>query len=363
MKILLTTDNIGGVWTFTLNLARGLKRNGMDVCVVVIGNKMSDYQRSELSFTSWYFISAKQEWMEDPWNDIRKAGCLLMDITASFRPDIVHLNSYSFGELHWNVPVVITAHSCVLSWWNAVKGGEAPEEWDMYRENVGKGIRAADVVVAPGTAMMKSVEKYYSPWKHKVVINNGSDSSAFHPAHKEKFVFSMGRLWDEAKNIKLVIEAAKEIRYQVFIAGDLTGISTHHLPRNVHFLGRLTSVQIAGWLSEAALYVLPVKYETFGYTFLEAAFSGCAIITGNIDSMREIWTDEAIFVDTEDRSDLADAINSLMADDNKTEFMAMKAREKAMKEYTLEKMTSEYIALYNSTLQSFLKKKLKLQTL
>ena len=37
-------------------------------------------------------------------------------------------------------PVVIVAHSCVLSWWQAVKGESAPPEWERYRDEVRRGI-------------------------------------------------------------------------------------------------------------------------------------------------------------------------------------------------------------------------------
>lgn len=361
MKILLTTDNIGGVWTYSVNLARGLKKNGIDVCLVVIGEKMNDSQKQELSFTSWYFIGSKQEWMQNPWYDIRKAGCLLMDIAAAYRPDIVHLNSYSFGNLGWRIPVVITAHSCVLSWWNSVRKEEAPEDWNNYRDMVGNGIREADVVVAPCKTMMRYVEKYYNPECRKVVIYNGADMTVFHPASKKNFIFSMGRLWDEAKNVNLLLAAAAEIKYHIFIAGDLR--ENQHLPLNVHFLGRLTHSQVVTWLSEAAVYALPVIYEPFGYTFLEAAFSECALVTGDIESMREIWPGAAVFVNPSDSHSLAEAINSLMEDEQRRVNLVAEAKKKATADYSLEGMTSEYISLYNNVLQESSKRKLKLQEL
>lgn len=361
MKILLTTDNIGGVWTYSLTLARGLKSRGIDVCLAVIGENLTDYQRGQLRFTMWSSFVSKQEWMDNPWSDIKRAGQWLQNLARDERPDIIHLNSYSFGAMHWKVPVVIAAHSCVLSWWEAVKDEQAPSGWDRYRQSVGEGIRGVDAVVAPGNVMMKSVEKFYRPQRKRFVIFNGAESSGFHVSKKEKFIFSMGRLWDEAKNIKLVIDAAKLIRYPIFIAGEFNSGQSVRLPRNVHFLGRLSPAEISGWLSEAAVYLLPVKYEPFGYTFLEAAFSGCALITGDIPSMREIWGDAAVYADPHNSIALAEAVNDLMKDGQRREMLSAKAREMAFSEYTSEKMTAGYITLYSNVLQSSLKRKLKLQ--
>ncbi|HEX2967735.1 MAG TPA: glycosyltransferase family 4 protein [Bacteroidales bacterium] len=351
MKILLTTDNIGGVWTYSLNLAGGLIKNGIDVSIVVIGNDLTEYQKMELDFVPWYFIRSKQEWMDDPWDDIENAGYELKEIAKAVQPDVVHLNSFSFGALGWNVPVVVTAHSCVLSWWEAVRHETAPGSWNIYREFAGKGIRNADAVVAPGFTMMRYVEKYYQPLKYRAVINNGAEASGFRIAPKENFVFSMGRLWDEAKNIKLLVRASEDIGYPVFIAGEHDGMITSDAPNNVHFLGRLTQAQIAGWLSEAALYVLPVLYEPFGYTFLEAALSGCAVVTGDIDSMRELWPDSVAFVDPKNSKELADTVNSLMIDRERRELLGRKAYDIALSRYSLGRMVSEYSSLYSNVLK------------
>lgn len=361
MKILITTDNIGGVWTYSLALAKGLENRGIDVCLAVIGEKLTVSQVNELGFTAWHWFESKQEWMDDPWADITRAGKWLQNLVRYIYPDIIHLNSYSFGALQWRVPVVVTAHSCVLSWWEAVRKEQAPPEWDRYRETVGEGLRGADLIVAPGNEMMKGVEKFYRPEKKKVIIKNGADSSAFYPAKKGKFIFSMGRLWDEAKNIMLVIEAAHLIGYPVYIAGEFGMERSLILPSNVHLLGKLSPSEIAGWLSKASVYLLPVKYEPFGYTFVEAAISGCALIAGDIPSMREVWGDAAVYADPDDSIALAAQVNDLMNNDNRREMLSVKARHKALADYTSEGMTSEYINLYSTLLQSSIKRKLKLQ--
>lgn len=361
MKILITTDNIGGVWTYSLALAKGLENRGIDVCLAVIGEKLTGSQMDDLSFTTWYTFESKQEWMDEPWADITRAGKWLQNLARDVHPDIIHLNSYSLGALQWKVPVIVTAHSCVLSWWEAVRKEQAPAEWDRYREAVGEGIRAADAIVAPGNEMMKAVEKFYRPEKKKIIISNGADSSAFCPAKKEKIIFSMGRLWDEAKNIKLVIEAAHLIGYPIYIAGEFGMGRSFTLPPNVHLLGKLSPTEKAGWLSKASVYLLPVKYEPFGYTFVEAAFSGCALIAGDIPSMREVWGDAAVYADPDDSFELAAVVNDLMSNNQGREMLSVKARDKALSDYTSERMTEEYIKLYSTILQSSIKGKLKLQ--
>lgn len=361
MKILITTDNIGGVWTFSISLAKNLKNKGLDVCLAIIGDPLTVSQKKEAEFTEYHFFRSRQEWMHDPWHDILNAGKWLMKLKDQFHPDIVHLNSYSFGVLQWDCPVVMSAHSCVLSWWDAVKGGEIPGEWQEYAKNVTAGIRAADIVVAPSRTMLRMIEKHYDPLKNKMVIYNGGDNSIFSIDRKENFVFSMGRLWDEGKNIKLILKAAPEIVYPIYIAGDNSGMDISKVSENVHFTGQIPPGQVAGWLSRAAIYLLPVKYEPFGYTFLEAAFSGCAIVTGDIESMREIWDDTVVYSSTCDVAKLAGTVSRLMADEKQRKLYADKSMKLALSVYTIERMTSEYLALYQSVLSTRSEKNLKLQ--
>src|SRR5690348_12619426 len=159
-RVLMTGDTVGGVWTFTLELAEALSRRGVEVALAAMGGLPSDAQRAEAAripnlrlFESRF----KLEWMDDPWDDVHDAGDWLLDLERSFAPDVVHLNSYGHGTLPWSAPIVLTAHSCVLSWWNASKSMPLPESWSRYREEVTRSLHAADLVIAPTQAMLDAL--------------------------------------------------------------------------------------------------------------------------------------------------------------------------------------------------------------
>jgi glycosyltransferase involved in cell wall biosynthesis len=250
----------------------------------------------------------------------------------------------------------------VLSWWEAVKKEATPAKWNIYKQKVRSGISAADVVIAPSKTMLEEAEKIYGPIKHKKVIYNGALQSKYISANKEKYVFSMGRIWDEAKNIKLVLKAAKEIKYPIYIAGDNAGMQQEEEEKNVNFLGYLPPEEVIKWLSRASVYVLPVIYEPFGYTFVEAAFAGCALVTGNISSMQEIWDDAASFVDPNDEKALAINVNQLIENETFRQTMASKARRTAKEKYSIEKMLSEYKNVYKNVVSPKVKPKSYIKT-
>jgi glycosyltransferase involved in cell wall biosynthesis len=270
-----------------------------------------------------------------------------MKIHKEIQPDLVHLHTYSLGNLDWNVPVIMSVHSGLLGWWEAVHHESAPDNWNTYRKNTSKGIQAATFIIAPSFGMLNEAEKFYGPFRNKRVIYNGRDRRLFKTSKKEKIVFSIGNILNEAKNINLLLKAASAIKYPVFIAGDKSSVKEKGLPANVHFTGPLSQEDLTVWLSKAAIYALPVLYEPFGYTFLEAAFSSCALIGGNIQSLKEIWGDSMIYADTRRADLLANTINKLMVDDNRLEASGNKALKQASSKYTLQTMVHEYADLYH----------------
>src|ERR1700730_76828 len=138
-RVLMTTDTVGGVWTFTLELAQQLSKLGIEVVMAALGRAPNPQQISDAGCVLELIVLTsdfKLEWMEEPWSDVEESGRWLLHLEREYRPDIVHLNSFGHGDLPWSAPVILTAHSCVLSWWAAVKKGPAPDAWGRYHSVV-----------------------------------------------------------------------------------------------------------------------------------------------------------------------------------------------------------------------------------
>jgi glycosyltransferase involved in cell wall biosynthesis len=112
-------------------------------------------------------------------------------------------------------------------------------------------------------------------------------------------------------------------------------------------LGRLGAAELAEWYARAAIYALPARYEPFGLSALEAAHSGCALVLGDIPSLREIWGDAAVFVTPDDSRALEAALRELIADPEFRERKASAAYEHAM-QYTPRRMAAGYLEAYAS---------------
>ncbi len=353
LRVLMTADAIGGVWTYALDLARALGPLGVDVSLAVMGPLPTGDQRREAA-RAGVCVHARPyrlEWMEEPWVDVENASAWLLELERRIRPDVVHLNGYCHATLPWRAPVLLAAHSCVLSWWRAVHGIDAPESWSRYAREVERGLHAAVLVTAPTKAMLRSIEAHYGALSNTSVIPNGRRMvlpSA--RARKQPFVLTAGRLWDAAKNVEAVCAVAHEIPWPVHVAGDIDrplSRLTGHAP--VRYLGRLSPGQLASWMARTSIYVLPARYEPFGLSAVEAALAGCALVLGDIDSLREVWGEAAVYVTPNDHRMLAAALRALIEGDAVRREMARRALTRA-RELTPQRMAAAYAGAYDTVL-------------
>ncbi len=355
-RILMSADTVGGVWTYALELARGLLPYGVEVALATMGTPLTPKQwkaAKSIPKLQVFESNFKLEWMEDAWEDVRLSGEWLLDLEERIQPDVVHLNGYAHGALPWRSPILIVGHSCVLSWWEAVKGEPAPPSWDRYRQEVKRGLQAANLVVAPSASMLAALNKYYGSITQGRVVPNGCDRNKFNPAEKKQIVLTAGRLWDEAKNVAVLEHIAPKVLWPIYMAGEEThphNETQRHRKRreeggsSVH-LGRLSAEELARWYAMAAIYVLPARYEPFGLSVLEAALSGCALVLGDIPSLREIWGEAAVFVPPGDGEVIAGAINALITDSTRRCQLAKMASDRAL-EFTPQRMAAGYLKAY-----------------
>ncbi len=345
----MTADAVGGVWTYALELAAALEPHGVEVVLATMGPPMQRGQREELARSPVVAVhesSFALEWADEPWADVDAAGDWLLQLGHDVAPDLVHLNGYVHAPLAWRAPTVVVAHSDVASWWGSVHGDGPPPSWDEYRRRVGDGLRTATAVVAPTEAMLDATRRWYG-LRGGTVVPNCRRSDVVAGATKEPLVLAAGRLWDEAKNVAAVDRVGMRLDAPVVIAGPVghPGGADEWHPRGATLLGPLPFAELAGWLARASLFVLPARYEPFGLGALEAGLAGCALVLGDIPSLREVWEDAAVFVDPDDDDELAATLARLLADDRARAALGERALARAGT-YTPARTAAGYLDVY-----------------
>jgi glycosyltransferase involved in cell wall biosynthesis len=344
-RVLMSADAVGGVWTYALELADALARLGVEVHLAVLGTEPGVEQRRELrasALASYAFAPLALEWMPDPWAEVDASGRWLLDQVERVQPDVVHLNSYALADLDWPAPVVVVAHSDVLSWWRAVHGVPAPPDWDRYRARVAAGLAAADAVVAPTAAVLNDLAREFTAAPDGLVVPNCRRRDWVVRTPKQPLVLAAGRAWDEAKGLAALDRIAPELSWPVLIAGAGGGPSAR-------FLGSLSFAEFRPWLLRAAVFAAPAHYEPFGLAILEAACAGCALVLSDLPSLREVWGDAALYMPPGDDDALAAALQRIIADPRRTTELGGRARLRSER-YLPQRTAAGYLALYQRLL-------------
>jgi glycosyltransferase involved in cell wall biosynthesis len=345
MKVLLATDTVGDVFAYTAELATALAGGGVEVVVATMGPRLRREQR-ELLPGRVHESGYRLEWMEDSWVDVAAAGRWLLILEEEEQPDVVQLCSYAHGALPFRAPQVVVAHSSVLSWWRAVHGSDAPPEWGHYREQMAAGLAGADAVVAPTMAMLEELERdtQLRPGV-AAVIHNGLASPATPSAGdvgKSALVLGAERKWDQAKNLATLDAAAARLAWPVTVAGDLGPTGKVRFAEST---GALSPAALAELRRSASIFAAPTAYEPSGLGILAAARDRCALVLGYIPSLREVWTDAAIFVQPDDERALHEVLETLIADRHLRGQLAERAQQRAS-ELSIQRTARAYRDLY-----------------
>ncbi len=129
-RILMTVDAVGGVWRYALDAARGLGERGVSVVLAGLGPKPSEDQWAEaraLPRTDVVWLDAPLDWMTDDEAALDRLPGILARLVDELCIDLVQVNLPSQAAgLALPCPVVAVSHSCVVTWWDAVRGGDLP---------------------------------------------------------------------------------------------------------------------------------------------------------------------------------------------------------------------------------------------
>jgi glycogen synthase len=366
MHVLITADTVGGVWTYTQELATGLLARGHQVTLASFGRLPSSEQSSWAESQpglDYRPTEYRLEWMEVAATEIEESKIFLQMLIDEIRPDVLHFSQYCYGDLRVDIPKIVVAHSDVVSWWVSVHG-KPPEDsaWlRWYRNTVRNGLRGADFVVAPSRWMIEALSEYYVQPSNGTVIHNGRSPELF-AVHqqKENIAVTVGRLWDAGKNASLLLRhdlaIQGEFAMPIFIAGrrdNPQSIENTSNPEfadkhNVHFAGELSQPQIAELFSRAGVYIGTSCYEPFGLAPLEAALSHCALVLNDIPTFRELWGEAALYFTLNDAADLARILRQLRENPAIQKEYGQLAYQLAIKKFAAQDMLTEYEHLYQN---------------
>jgi hypothetical protein len=283
LRILMTVDAAGGVWRYAMDLASGLSLLGHRIVFAGFGPAPDATQRQEaeaLGVLEW--SDAPLEWMVQRPEELREVPKVIADLAARHRIDLLQLNLPSQAAgLETDKPILVVSHSCVRTWFDAVRDSDLPEGWAWQAEMTRAGFDRAAAVVTPSRAHGAALRRCYGPIANLRCVHNGSDTPPG-PRQPEELIVAVGRWWDEGKGAATLDAVAQALEWPVHMAGPLKGpAGAEAVIVHANAPGALSHSHTQALIGRAGIFVSPSLYEPFGLAVLEAARGGSARPVGH----------------------------------------------------------------------------------
>lgn len=162
------------------------------------------------------------------------------------------------------------------------------------------------------------------------------------------------------KNFKVLVEAFPlvikkypEMRI-VCAGGDIFSESEKQTMRGLNIEGKviqysMTDSQLVYAFKNARCFVFPSKYEGFGIPILEAFYCDCPVILSNCSCFPEIAGEAALYFESDNVSELADCIITLLKNDFLAKQLIQKGRER-LTHFSWDKAAIETKRFYKEVL-------------
>jgi glycosyltransferase involved in cell wall biosynthesis len=348
----MTLDAVGGVWRYALDLARGLKARGCTIVLAGSGPAPSPSQHEECkNIGTLVWLRTPPDWMTHSGEELDGFPAELESLVAEHEVDLVHLNCPSQAcGIGIGLPVAVTSHSCVVTWFHTVRDTQVPPDWRWHYSRNRSGFDRADVVISPSAAHATLTQTCYGPIERMQVVHNAAaEGPAASP--RENFVFAAARWWDDGKNGGVLDDAALDTTWPLYCAGPVAGPNGQRREfRRAFPLGELDHGKITALMARAGIFVSPSVYEPFGLVALEAARAGTPMILADIPTYRELWDGAALFFAARDPAALAGAINLLSKDGSLRRKLGVKAARRA-ESYSFDQQVQRTLAAYECASQ------------
>ncbi len=209
------------------------------------------------------------------------------------------------------------------------------------------GLRRATRMIFPTKAAAQSISQRLRLASHVVrVVPHGVDTNAFAGSSESEggkpYLFLPAAI-ERHKNLEVLIDAIPHLsdeEIEVRVVGSTStdppyvaelraqaqrlGVENRFL-----ILGPVPYERVAAYYRGALALVFPSKLETFGHPMLEAMLAETPIVASNIPAFREIGKDVALFFSPDDPIELAQMIDTTLADPDSRAERISRGRERA----------------------------------
>lgn len=187
------------------------------------------------------------------------------------------------------------------------------------------------------------------------VINNGIDTTVFHPCSEKSYesfkILGVASDWNAGKGLfdfYKIREKLPENEYEIKLVG-LSQKQIEKLPKGIIGISRTNSVEeLAKLYSEASVFVNPTYADSFPTVNMEALSCGTPVITYRTGGSPEIIDiNTGVVVEQGDINGLVSSIHNI----KERHLSSDDCRKRAVEKYNKDDRFKDYISLYESLIK------------
>ena len=266
------------------------------------------------------------------------------------------------------IPLLVTVHGSDLF----------PLKNRLFKKLQHFVIKNSDYITVNSIATRNELLNRFPLYSSKIkVIPMGIDVNIFKKRNLKKpkkytkntILLFVGRLSDQ-KGIQYLIDAMPDlVRYDSKIKLLIIGegpyekrlrerANANKVTSNIEFVGSIPTTEIAKYYNFADIFILPslsnkTGTEALGLSLLEAMASRCAVIGTKVGGIRFIIKDgyNGVLIEQKDSHNISSAIIMLLKDKKKARKLGKNAAEFVKKHYSWDKISKDFIKLYEDILK------------
>jgi len=288
--------------------------------------------------------------------------------------DLVHIHSPLVPKIHTTLPTIATIHTPMkidtLASFHETRNLRTTL-WKLSGQFISYPLevhllQTANIITVVAKSVAQELQEYPLKNNDLLVMGNGIDNATFTPGRTtptERYVLFTGRL-SYRKGLFDLIEAAKDVcenhqDVSFIITGSGILIDTLRerinelgLTKRIKFPGFVTREQLITLYQNATIYVVPSHYEGLPTVLLEAMSCGLPVIATAVSGNLDVITPgtNGLLVPPQNPKQLAEAITTLLEDDQLRTTLGNNARSTIEKQYTWDIISEKYLEQYHTLL-------------
>ena len=365
--------HVGGMEFYAEFLCKQLAKKGNEIKVFTSSNKNFSYYE-KVNGVEIYRLKVSAKFYNVPI-----VSSLFTALLKEEKPDVIDAHQY---------PVYFSDVSALFSYLRQIHMflhvHVIPEPKSVfssfvlnsyYRTCEKLTFKASRYIIAPSFTYKTMLTKMGVDAARITVVPYGVDLKRFNPAEKgeafkkrfnygeAKVILTVGRLNYQKgfqyllKAMPIVLRHIPDVKLVIVGDGELLTYLRNlsyslGLSNNVIFTGSLPQSRISDAYASADVFVLPSIFESLGISLLEAQAMGKPVVGTRVGGLPEALSEDksGILVEPKKPSNLAEAIVTLLRDQNLAKSMGQYGRKFVENRYDLEKSIDRIVELYESVL-------------